>query len=137
MKIKRNVNGQEIEFVLTFEEQMVSYYEWQNEIDKEDVQNVLDEMGLTATDEQLELIADKFRDYMSEDDSWRYRFWKPSLQKRLRTGTDCCGKHLGCRNWTGKGLQYGLSGNRVLKLATLERVGQTGTACAATTGPVR
>lgn len=72
MKIKRNVNGKEIEFVLTFEEQMVSYYEWQNEIDKEDVQNVLDEMGLTATDEQLELIADKFRDYMSEDDSWRY-----------------------------------------------------------------
>ena len=72
MKIKRNVNGQEVEFVLTFEEQMVSYYEWQNEIDKEDVQNVLDEMGLTATDEQLELIADKFRDYMSEDDSWRY-----------------------------------------------------------------
>ena len=72
MKIKRNVNGQEIEFVLTFEEQMVSYYEWQNEIDKEDVQNVLDEMGLAATDEQLELIVDKFRDYMSVDDSWRY-----------------------------------------------------------------
>ncbi len=72
MKIKRNVNGKEIEFVLTFEEQMMSYYEWQNEIDKEDVQNVLDEMGLTATDEQLELIADKFRDYMACDDSWRY-----------------------------------------------------------------
>ena len=51
---------------------MHAFYEWHAECDKEDVQNVLDEMGLTATDEQLELIADKFRDYMSEDDSWRY-----------------------------------------------------------------
>ena len=34
---------------------------------------------------------------------------------------DCCGKHLGCPKGAGRGLQYGLSGNRVLIfLATLE-----------------
>ena len=36
-----------------------------------------------------------------------------------------------------RGLQYGLSGNRVFKLATLERMDETGTACAATAGSVR
>lgn len=72
MKIKRNVNGQEMYFELTDNERMHAFYEWYAKCDKEDVQNVLDEMKLTATDEQLELIADKFRDYMSNDDSWRY-----------------------------------------------------------------
>ena len=72
MKIKRNVNGQEMEFALTDLECMHTFYEWHAECDKEDVQTILEEMGLTATDEQLDLIADRFRDYMSNDDSWRY-----------------------------------------------------------------
>ena len=72
MKIKRNVNGQEMEFELTDSECMHAFYEYHNDVDKEDVQTILDEKGLTATDEQLDLIADKFRDYMSQDDSWRY-----------------------------------------------------------------
>ena len=72
MKIKRNVNGQEMEFELTAGEHMKAYYEWQEETDKEDVQTVLDEMELTATDEQLNVIADNFRDYIAGDDSWRY-----------------------------------------------------------------
>lgn len=72
MKIKRNVNGQEMEFELTYDEHMNAFYEWHNECDKEDIQSVLEDMELTATDEQLALIADKFRDYMSCDDSWRY-----------------------------------------------------------------
>ena len=32
---------------------------------------------------------------------------------------DCSGNHLGCRNWADKGLQCGLSGNRVPQWATL------------------
>ena len=36
-----------------------------------------------------------------------------------------------------RGLQYGLSGNRVLILATYGWTDQTGTACAATAGSVR
>lgn len=72
MKIKRNVNGQEMEFELTHYEHMHAFYEWRDECDKEDVQSVLDDMELSATDEQLVVIADRFRDYMSNDDSWRY-----------------------------------------------------------------
>lgn len=72
MKIKRIVNGQEMEFELTDSEQMQAFYEWHDECDKEDIQSVLEDMELTVTDEQLSLMADKFRDYMSCDDSWRY-----------------------------------------------------------------
>ena len=70
-------------------------------------------------------------------DSRYYRFWKPYLQKRLRIGAFCCGKHLDCRNWAGGGLQYGLSGNRVFMLATHERMDQTETACTVTAGSAR
>ena len=70
-------------------------------------------------------------------DICRYCFWKPSLQKRLRVGSFCGGKHLGCLFGADRGLQYGLSGNRVLKPATLEMADQTGTACSATAGSAR
>lgn len=70
MKIKRNVNGQEMEFELTFEECRNVFYEYQEECDKEDAQNVLDDMELSATDNQIDLIVDKYRDYMSNDDTW-------------------------------------------------------------------
>ena len=38
---------------------------------------------------------------------------KPWLQKRLKKRMDCGGNHLGCSIETEKGLQCGLSGNRV------------------------
>jgi len=68
---------------------------------------------------------------------FRNCLWKPSLQKRLRGDMRCGGKHLGCRNGADRGLQYGLSGNRVLALATGKRADQTETACAATAGSAR
>lgn len=71
MKIKRNVNGQEMEFELTDWECMNAFYEWQTECDKEDIRNILDEKELLATDKQVDLIADRYRDYLSEDDTWR------------------------------------------------------------------
>ena len=40
---------------------------------------------------------------------------KPGLQKRLKKRTDCGGKHLGCSSEAEKGLQCGLSGNRVAR----------------------
>jgi len=50
----------------------------------------------------------------------------------------CRGKHLGCPKGAGRGLQYGLSGNRVpIIMATLGRTDQMETACAATAGSVR
>ena len=51
--------------------------------------------------------------------------------------TLCCGKHLGCPKGAGRGLQYGLSGNRVFMMATHELTDQTETAHAATVGSVR
>ena len=45
---------------------------------------------------------------------FRYCPWKPCLQKRLRVRWFCCGNHLGCLHRADEGLQYGLSGNRVL-----------------------
>jgi len=38
---------------------------------------------------------------------------KPDLQKRLKKRMDCGGNHLGCQPRAEKGLQCGLSGNRV------------------------
>ena len=40
---------------------------------------------------------------------------KPGLQKRLKKRTDCGGNHLGCPDGAEKGLQCGLSGNRVAR----------------------
>lgn len=71
MKIKRNVNGQEMEFELTDSECMHVFYEYREECDKEDVRNILEEQDLSATDEQISLIVDRYRDYLSEDDTWR------------------------------------------------------------------
>ena len=72
MKIKRNVNGKEMEFELTDMECMHTFYEWREECDKEDIQNILDDEDLSITDEQMDLIVDRYRDYLSEDDTWRY-----------------------------------------------------------------
>lgn len=53
---------------------------------------------------------------------------KPGLQKRLKKRTDCGGNHLGCSKEAEKGLQCGLSGNRVVLLATRYRGAEGGTA---------
>ena len=54
---------------------------------------------------------------------------KPGLQKRLKKRIDCGGNHLGCRtSRTEKGLQCGLSGNRVARKATPRRSAERGTA---------
>ena len=41
---------------------------------------------------------------------------KPYLQKRLKKRIDCSGNHLGCLCGAEKGLQCGLSGNRVVQM---------------------
>ena len=72
MKIKRNVNGQEMEFELTHEELYKAFYEQEREYHKEDIQSVLEEKGLIVSDEQLDLIVSEYDDYLSELDGWRY-----------------------------------------------------------------
>lgn len=71
MKIKRYVNGKDVEFELTCDELMWAYYEHQELVDKEDIKDVLKEMRVWVSDTELELIVDVFRDYLSEDDNWR------------------------------------------------------------------
>ena len=53
---------------------------------------------------------------------------KPGLQKRLKGRIDWGGNHLGCPDRAEKGLQCGLSGDRVAWLATLCRGTEGGTA---------
>lgn len=72
MKIKRNVNGQEMEFELTHEELYKAFYEQERECHKEDIQLVLEEKGLIVSDEQFDLIISEYDDYLSELDGWRY-----------------------------------------------------------------
>jgi hypothetical protein len=72
MKIKRIVNGTEMEFELTVGEHMAAYYEWQNYVDEEDIANVLEDLGQSATPKQMKAIIEEYRDICSDDDTWRY-----------------------------------------------------------------
>ena len=72
MKIKRNVNGQEMEFELTSEEMYKAFWEQEKEYHKEDIRGILEEREISASDEDIEYIVSKYEDYLSEDDSWRY-----------------------------------------------------------------
>ena len=72
MKIKRNVNGQEMEFELTSEELRTIFYEQRKEDYKDDIQSMLEEKGILVSDEQFYLIVAKYEDYLMELDEWRY-----------------------------------------------------------------
>jgi len=72
MKIKRVVNGTEMEFELTTHEHMTAYYEWQDYVDEEDITNVLEDIGQSATPKQMKAIIEEYRDIQSDDDTWRY-----------------------------------------------------------------
>ena len=72
MNIKRNVNGQEMEFELTSEEMYKAFYEQQNQFYKDDIISTLYLRGLVVTDEQMVEIIERYDDNLSEDESWRY-----------------------------------------------------------------
>ena len=72
MKIKRNVNGQEMEFELTGEEMYKAFYEQQNQFYKGDILFVLEEEFYTdVADEEIAQMIEKYDDYLSEDENWR------------------------------------------------------------------
>lgn len=72
MKIKRNVNGQEIEFELTSEEMFEAFWEQEREYYKEDIQSIAEENDLTLTDVQLMIALVLYEKYIGSDNSWRY-----------------------------------------------------------------
>lgn len=72
MKIKRNVNGQEMEFELTSEEMFKAFWEQEREYYAEDIQSVADDQGLSMTPEQFDNAIYLYKKYLSNDDNWRY-----------------------------------------------------------------
>ena len=71
MKIKRNVNGQEMEFELTSAEMYQAFWEQEREYYKEDIQSVYEEKDLMLTNEQFRVAVGLYEKYLSYDDSWR------------------------------------------------------------------
>ena len=81
MKIKRNVNGQEMEFELTGEEMYKAFYEQQNQFYKDDILYVLEEEFYTdVDDEQIAQMIEIYDDYLSEDENWRSYVEKAILE---------------------------------------------------------
>ena len=72
MTIKRNVNGQEMEFELTSEEMFKAFWEREREYYKEDIQSIAEENGLILTDVQLRIALVLYEKYLGSDDGWRY-----------------------------------------------------------------
>lgn len=72
MKIKRNINGQMVEFELTREEICQVFQEQEKENHKDDIQSVLEEKEIFVSDEQFEMAVCLYKKYLSNDDSWRY-----------------------------------------------------------------
>lgn len=83
MKIKRVVNGTEMEFELTYSEMWDAYMEEQHNCDREDVLTAFDYMdeedmiatyGVTMGEIEplVDAMAYRYRKYMEMDDSWGY-----------------------------------------------------------------
>lgn len=72
MKIKRNVNGQEMEFELTRDEIYEVFWEQERSDYADDIQSVIEDEGILMTDEQFHRAIELYKKYLSNDDSWRY-----------------------------------------------------------------
>lgn len=72
MKIKRNVNGQEMEFELTREEMYQAFCKQEREYHADDIQSVSEDNGILMTDEQFHRAIELYKKYLGNDDSWRY-----------------------------------------------------------------
>lgn len=79
MKITREINGQAVEFELTFEEMVTAYYERQKVWDREDIEMLFDDyredegqflvdygVEFSEANDNLDIIAGLFRQNMDE-----------------------------------------------------------------------
>ena len=84
MKIKRYVNGAEVEFELTYAELCNARNEWQRDCDRGDILNAFEDMTdddlmevYGKTREEIEPLVDRmawtYRKYMDNCDDWIYR----------------------------------------------------------------
>lgn len=75
MKIKRVVNGQEMEFELTGMELIQAYWEVEADDEREDLKSVFQdsfEDEETLSEAEFEQALHLFKKYRSNDDQWRY-----------------------------------------------------------------
>ena len=91
MKIKREVNGQVLEFKLTSQEMANAYIEWQKVIDKRDVTDTIAEMFYRReiTREEMENLNDDLDDIAFEyqeysDEQYMRVDWTTPLKDIIR-----------------------------------------------------
>ena len=77
MKIKRNVNGQEMEFELTYSELADAWTEYEFDGTFEDVKMQCEDNyeEVELTDEDIKRITNKARRYLSKSDSYYEAYW--------------------------------------------------------------
>lgn len=64
-----SINGSEI--TITFQEAFEVMRAVERHYYEEDVRDMLDDLGLNATDTELDDIIEEYEDRMGDDDSWR------------------------------------------------------------------
>lgn len=77
MKIKRNVNGQEMEFALTSRELMDAYFEEEFDCAMEDISMLCEDDydGVELTQEDMKQVAKKALHYLKNNDSYYEAYW--------------------------------------------------------------
>ena len=73
MKIKRNVNGQEMEFELTFQEMYDAHSEYEFDCTMEDVRQQCEDYELR--DKDIERLTKKVLHYLSKNDCYYEAYW--------------------------------------------------------------
>lgn len=77
MKIKRNVNGQDMEFELTWQEMWETYTEQEHLFRMEDVRSYAEEeeCGKELTEEQIDRAADLVTEWLDGNDGVSETLW--------------------------------------------------------------
>lgn len=73
MKIKRNVNGQEMEFELTFTEVFDAHKEYEFDCTMEDVKNQCEDYDLS--DKDITRLTKKVLHYLYKNDCYYEAYW--------------------------------------------------------------
>lgn len=75
MTIVRNVNGQEMEFELTWHEMYDAHTEYEFDCTMEDVKTQCEDDMPDITDEEVKKIANKALRYLSKNDLYYESYW--------------------------------------------------------------
>ena len=87
MTIKREVNGEMMEFELTTAELYGTFYEVQHNYDEETIQWYMDCTGVEVPEDKMDKIADIYRDayneYLDDCSDARFDFAKDAVREVL------------------------------------------------------